>query len=213
MVLSLRSRFVTELYICGSLSNVSVYATALDAAQQGFAITLIEDCMGYRSFARHEEAVRRLADIVGANGISVQELLEEGDWEETQEIAHASSPAHPAAAQSRTLTQSNMTPPSGIENVLDHLAVQNSPVTKRSSIAESAATPSSRTTVHANEIIEADDNPYDDDYVPITLPPSKYSRASASRGMREARSSGSSAADSVTLGRASTSAVLTTTPN
>lgn len=234
MVLSLRSRFVTELYICGSLSNVSVYATALDAAQQGFAITLIEDCMGYRSFARHEEAVRRLADIVGANGISVQELLEEGDWEETQEIAHASSPAHPAAAQSRTLTQSNMTPPSGIENVLDHLAVQNSPVTKRSSIAESAATPSSRTTVHANEIIEADDNPYDDDYVPITLPPSKYSRASASRGMREARSSGtnpsrvrrtksgkspstrrpgSSAADSVTLGRASTSPVLTTTPN
>jgi nicotinamidase-related amidase/alkylated DNA repair dioxygenase AlkB len=235
MVLSLRSRFVTELYICGSLSNVSVYATALDAAQQGFAITLIEDCMGYRSFARHEEAVRRLADIVGANGISVQELLEEEDWVETQEIAHASSPAHPAASQSTSLTQSNMTPPSGIENVLDHLAVQNSPITKRSSIAEPAATPSPNTTIYSTDIIEADDNPYDDDDVPIILPPSKYSRASASRGMREARASGtnpsrvrrtksgkspsssrrpgSSAADSLTLGRASTSPVLTTTPN
>ncbi|KAI7973828.1 hypothetical protein EIK77_001027 [Talaromyces pinophilus] len=230
MVLSLRSRFVTELYICGSLSNVSVYATALDAAQQGFAITLIEDCMGYRSFARHEEAVRRLADIVGANGISVQELLEEEDWEETHEIAHAST-AHPAASQPKPLTQSNMTPPpSGIENVLDHLAVQNSPITKRSSIAESVATPSPNTTVYSTGIIEADDNPYDDDDVPIVLPPSKYSRA---RGTREARTSGtnqtrvrrtksgkspsssrrpgSSAAESVTLGRASTSPVLTTT--
>lgn len=230
LVLSLRSRFVTELYICGSLSNVSVYATALDAAQQGFAITLIEDCMGYRSFARHEEAVRRLADIVGANGISVQELLEEEDWEETQEIAHA-SPAHPAASQPKPLTQSNMTPPpSGIENVLDHLAVQNSPITKQSSIAESAATPSPNTTVYSTGIIEADDNPYDDDDVPIVLPPSRYSRA---RGTREARTSGtnqtrvrrtksgkspsssrrpgSSAAESVTLGRASTSPVLTTT--
>lgn len=236
MVLSLRSRFVTELYICGSLSNISVYATALDAAQQGFSITLIEDCMGYRSFARHEEAVRRLADIVGANGISVQELLEEGDWEETQEIAHASSPAHPAASQSQTLAQSNMTPPSSIENVLDHLAVQNSPITKRSSVVESAATPSPNTTVLTADIIEADDNPYDDDDdEPIVLPPSKYPRASASRAMREARASGtnsararrtksgkspsssrrpgSSAADSVTLGRVSTSPVLTTTPN
>lgn len=232
MVLSLRSRFVTELYICGSLSNVSVYATALDAAQQGFAITLIEDCMGYRSFARHEEAVRRLADIVGANGISVQELLEEEDWEETQEIAHA-NPAHPAASQPKTLSQSNMTPPSGIESVLDHLAVQNSPITKRSSIAEPAATPSPNTTVYSAGMIEADDNPYDDDDVPIVLPPSKYPRASASRGTREARASGtnqtrvrrtksgkspsssrrpgSSAAESVTLGRASTSPVLTTT--
>ncbi|QGA22228.1 hypothetical protein EYB26_009944 [Talaromyces marneffei] len=234
MVLSLRSRFVTELYICGSLSNVSVYATALDAAQQGFSITLIEDCMGYRSFARHEEAVRRLADIVGANGISAQELLEAEDWEETQQIAHASSPDRPTASQTKTLGQSNTTSPSGIENVLDHLAVQNSPVTKRSSI-EPATTPAPNTTAYSTGIIEADDNPYDYDDEPIILPPLKYPRASAFHGTREARASGtnpsrvrrtksgkspsssrrpgSAAADSVTLGRTSTSPVLTTTPN
>lgn len=235
MVLSLRSRFVTELYICGSLSNVSVYATALDAAQQGFAITLIEDCMGYRSFARHEEAVRRLADIVGASGISVQELLDEEDREETQEIAHASSAAHRAEPRPVAIAQTNMTPPSGIESVLDHLVVQNSPVMKRSSMDEPVATRSPKTIVHSTGIIEADDNPYDYDDEPIVLPPSKYPRASASRRSREARTSGinqarvrrtksakspsssrrpgSSAADPVTFGRASTSPVLTTSFN
>ncbi|EED12190.1 isochorismatase family protein family [Talaromyces stipitatus ATCC 10500] len=230
LVLSLRSRFVTELYICGSLSNVSVYATALEAAQQGFTITLIEDCMGYRSFARHEEAVRRLADIVGANGISVQELLEEEEWEETQEIAHATSPA-PGSNTNTLAQQSSMTPPSGIENVLDHLAVQNSPVTKRSSIAEqTGSTPSTNSTAHVSGMIEADDDPYDDD--DIVLPPIKYTRASSTRVTREqtprpsstklrrhksgnspssSRRPGSAASDTVFLGRASTSPVLTTT--
>jgi nicotinamidase-related amidase/alkylated DNA repair dioxygenase AlkB len=176
MVLSLRSRLVTELYICGSLSNVSVYATALDAAQQGFAITLIEDCMGYRSFARHEQAIRRLADIVGANGISVQELMDDGDWEETQEIARASSPEPPPDIGSTT-----------IEGVLDHLVVKNSPPAKRSSITGKADTPSPNTAAHMGGEIEADDNPYDDDDDDeLVLPPTKYPRASASR-VRETR--------------------------
>ncbi|OKL57891.1 hypothetical protein UA08_06800 [Talaromyces atroroseus] len=203
MVLSLRSRLVTELYICGSLSNVSVYATALDAAQQGFAITLIEDCMGYRSFARHEQAIRRLADIVGANGMSAQELLDDDDWEETQEIARASSPAQgPAEPQlSSSDHESRVVQPSGIEGVLDHLVVKTSPPIKRVSITEqptnadnaytarSLRTPSPNTTAHRDGEIEADDNPYDDDdEEPLVLPPTKYPRAfAASRGIRETR--------------------------
>ncbi|RAH66334.1 isochorismatase family protein family [Aspergillus aculeatinus CBS 121060] len=92
LILSFRTRFITELYLCGSLSNVSVYATALDAVRHGFSVTLVEDCLGYRSFHRHEEAMRRMADIFGASGITTQELLEELEWEETDAIARSGNP-------------------------------------------------------------------------------------------------------------------------
>ncbi|KAL2814165.1 hypothetical protein BJX63DRAFT_420944 [Aspergillus granulosus] len=114
LVLSLRTRFVTELYLCGSLSNASVHATALDAVRHGFAITLVEDCLGYRSFSRHEEAMRRMADLLGANGITSDELLTELDYEETDQIA-ASGP-RPARVLHR----------SGIEVDLEELDVKRS---------------------------------------------------------------------------------------
>ncbi|KAE8153158.1 hypothetical protein BDV25DRAFT_42680 [Aspergillus avenaceus] len=109
LVLSLRTRFVTELYLCGSLCNTSVYATALDAVSHGFSVTLIEDCLGFRDFARHEEAMRRMADIFGANGITTDELYEELDWQETDAIARKG----PRPVRN--------TAPSGIENVMDEL--------------------------------------------------------------------------------------------
>ncbi|KAE8354719.1 hypothetical protein BDV28DRAFT_73181 [Aspergillus coremiiformis] len=92
LILSLRTRFVTELYLCGSLCNISVYATALDAVSHGFSVTLVEDCLGFRSFPRHVEAMRRMADIFGANGILTKELLDELDWEETDAIARKAGP-------------------------------------------------------------------------------------------------------------------------
>ncbi|KAA8564927.1 hypothetical protein EYC84_010697 [Monilinia fructicola] len=58
LVQKLRGKFVTEIYIAGALTNVSVFATAMDAARHGYAITIIEDCLGYRSKARHDEALR-----------------------------------------------------------------------------------------------------------------------------------------------------------
>lgn len=61
----LRRQFATELFICGSLSNVSVYATALAASSHGFDITIVEDCCGYRSEMRHMNAARRLMDQTG----------------------------------------------------------------------------------------------------------------------------------------------------
>lgn len=61
----LRRQFATELYICGSMSNVSVYATALAASSHGFDITVVEDCCGYRSEMRHMNAARRLTEQTG----------------------------------------------------------------------------------------------------------------------------------------------------
>lgn len=61
----LRRQFATELYICGALSNVSVYATALAASCYGFDITIVEDCCGYRSEMRHMNAARKLTEMTG----------------------------------------------------------------------------------------------------------------------------------------------------
>lgn len=71
----LRGNFVTELYVCGLISNVSVYATALDAVRHGYCMTLVEDCLGYRSAARHAEAVRQMTEFMGAEVIESRELV------------------------------------------------------------------------------------------------------------------------------------------
>lgn len=110
LILSFRSRLVTQVYICGSLSNISVYATVLDAVSLGFSVTLIEDCLGFRDFGRHEEAMRRMADIFGANGITTEELCEELEWQETDAIAQKGGPRPLQVAKS-----------AGIESVLDDL--------------------------------------------------------------------------------------------
>ena len=61
----LRSKMVMEVFICGSLANIGVYATAIDAAGHGMSITIVEDCCGYRSEARRAIAFSRLSDLTG----------------------------------------------------------------------------------------------------------------------------------------------------
>lgn len=111
-----RKRLITEVYVCGSLSNVSVYATVLNAARHAIAVNLIEDCLGYRSFGRHKEAMRRMADDFGAVGISSDELFQELDWQETDDIAEKGGPQPVQSVK-----------PSGIEGVLDELDVRMNP--------------------------------------------------------------------------------------
>lgn len=77
LLTSLRMRLVTDIYLCGCLTNVGVYATAADAVQHGLGVTLVEDCLGYRSEDKHEDAMRQMADIMGVNGIDSEELIEE----------------------------------------------------------------------------------------------------------------------------------------
>jgi len=73
---ALRGQFVTELFICGALTNISVFATAMDAAQFGYSITLLEDCLGYRSKPRHDEAIRQLVDTTGCEVMASSEVVE-----------------------------------------------------------------------------------------------------------------------------------------
>lgn len=72
----LRAKMVMEVYICGSLANIGVYATAMDAAGHGMAITVVENCCGYRSEARQISAVRNLVKLAGCEVASSEEVLE-----------------------------------------------------------------------------------------------------------------------------------------
>lgn len=72
----LRVKFVHELYICGSLANIGVYATAMDAAKFGHSITLVEDCCGFRSDMRHTSATRSLVDVTGCKFEDSETVIE-----------------------------------------------------------------------------------------------------------------------------------------
>jgi nicotinamidase-related amidase/alkylated DNA repair dioxygenase AlkB len=71
----LRSKLITELYVCGAMSNLNVYATSVDAARYGIKITLVEDCLGYRQRERHDLAIKRLVDIMEAEVATSDEVV------------------------------------------------------------------------------------------------------------------------------------------
>lgn len=73
---ALRAKMVMEVYICGSMANVGVYATALDAAGHGMSITIVEDCCGYRSEQRQLAAMRSLMELTGCEIASAEEVIE-----------------------------------------------------------------------------------------------------------------------------------------
>ncbi|KAF2216023.1 hypothetical protein CERZMDRAFT_34241 [Cercospora zeae-maydis SCOH1-5] len=75
LLMTLRSRLITDVYICGCMTNLSVYATAMDAARYGIEITLVDDCLGYRLFDRHETAKRQLSDFMDADTVKADALL------------------------------------------------------------------------------------------------------------------------------------------
>ena len=77
LLLTLRTKLVTELYLCGSLSHISVYATAIDAIRYGFTINILEDCVGHGNAECHAEALRQMRDILGAEFVTSFELLED----------------------------------------------------------------------------------------------------------------------------------------
>jgi nicotinamidase-related amidase/glutathione S-transferase len=77
LVQTLRAKFVTEIYLCGALTNISIFATAMDAARHGYSITIVDDCLGYRSKDKHDEALRQLTEFTGCDIISSKEVLQD----------------------------------------------------------------------------------------------------------------------------------------
>ncbi|KAK4503976.1 hypothetical protein PRZ48_004891 [Zasmidium cellare] len=76
LLMTLRSKLITDLYVCGNMTNLSVYATAMDAARYGIQITLITDCLGYRKQDRHDLAIKQLREIVSAEVIKCDKVID-----------------------------------------------------------------------------------------------------------------------------------------
>ena len=77
LLMHLRTHLITEIYVCGTLSNVGVYASVLDAVCHGVRVTLVEDCLGFLDGICHVEAMRQMVDNMGANGVDCQELRDD----------------------------------------------------------------------------------------------------------------------------------------
>jgi len=74
---TLRMKLITELYVCGAMTNLNVYATSMDAARYGIKITLVEDCLGYRQKDRHNLALKRLVNIMDARITTSDQVVRE----------------------------------------------------------------------------------------------------------------------------------------
>lgn len=77
LLTTLRSKLITEIFIAGCLTNLSVYATAMDAARYGIKITLIEDSLGYRKKERHDLAISQLKDTMEARTTTADRVIED----------------------------------------------------------------------------------------------------------------------------------------
>ena len=71
----LRARLVTELYLGGSLLNIGVFATAVDASRHGYQITLVDDCCGHRNLMRCAWAKKKVADLTGCSIVNLKDAI------------------------------------------------------------------------------------------------------------------------------------------
>ncbi|KAI1136275.1 hypothetical protein F5Y05DRAFT_116635 [Hypoxylon sp. FL0543] len=71
----LRMRLVTELFICGATTNISVMATAIDAASHGYTITIVDDCCGYHHIMRHRNAIKQISNTTGCDILPAVDVL------------------------------------------------------------------------------------------------------------------------------------------
>lgn len=115
LVQILRAKFVTGIYLCGALTNISVFATAMDAARHGYSITIVEDCLGYRSKPRHDEALRKLVEFTGCDIIKSEDLVEELRRKQKEQVAprrhqRPSPAAHKSSGLEDLMSKLNLTP-------------------------------------------------------------------------------------------------------
>ncbi|KAJ7671588.1 Isochorismatase-like protein [Mycena polygramma] len=56
----LTARGITNVYIGGLLTNICVRATAEEARALGLAVTVLQDCLGWRRYKSHQQALRAM---------------------------------------------------------------------------------------------------------------------------------------------------------
>lgn len=76
---TLRGRFVSELYICGVLTNICVLATAAEAAKHGLNTYVLKDCLGYRNLTAHQESLKVMVHDYVVEEVESESLVK--GWE------------------------------------------------------------------------------------------------------------------------------------
>ncbi|CUS10483.1 unnamed protein product [Tuber aestivum] len=96
---TLRGRFITELYICGTIANACILATAADAAKHGLEVTILTDCVGYRSEMARDRAMRVMIDDFAVE--EVRSTLLAKSWERTRnKLKGTAGPTSPSISGS-----------------------------------------------------------------------------------------------------------------
>lgn len=86
LLIALRKMLITEIYLCGCLTNVGVYFTAVEAVSHGLRVTVIEDCLGYRSEEKHEEAILQMEEQLGAVIVDSEGIINEYEGPPVQDL-------------------------------------------------------------------------------------------------------------------------------
>ncbi|KAK7447586.1 hypothetical protein CaCOL14_008657 [Colletotrichum acutatum] len=129
LIQMMRVKFVHELYICGSLTNIGVHASAMDAATFGYSITLVEDCCGFRSDVRHNASLSKLLEVTGCEVMDSEAVIKKIKPKSESKPAAPSSPVVPKRIAEAS---GGKTPPSAdsyktkLEEQLANLSIKNS---------------------------------------------------------------------------------------
>ncbi|EXF73636.1 isochorismatase [Colletotrichum fioriniae PJ7] len=129
LIQMMRVKFVHELYICGSLTNIGVHASAMDAATFGYSITLVEDCCGFRSDVRHNASMSKLVEVTGCEVMESEAVIKKLQPKSESKPAAPSSPVVPKRVAEASGGQ---TPPLAdsykmkLEEQLANLSIKNS---------------------------------------------------------------------------------------
>ena len=127
LLLMLRAKLITEVYVVGCTTNLSVYATALDAAQHGLSINLVEDCLNYRLKHRHDRAVQKLVEIMGASVTTSASVLSRlrGETHTDESGNETGTGQSDVDMEDQATTVRELSLPNGLERYLESLGLSD----------------------------------------------------------------------------------------
>ncbi|PHH51649.1 hypothetical protein CFIMG_004477RAa [Ceratocystis fimbriata CBS 114723] len=103
LVERLRQHIAFELYLCGSLANIGVFATSVDATPHGTTVNIIQDCCGWREKERLKLAFKKLDQIYACCLINSDSLFRE--TLPISSLGHSGSTSNSSSAAPRTRVQ------------------------------------------------------------------------------------------------------------
>jgi nicotinamidase-related amidase len=76
---AIKSHLITTMYLCGCLTDASMYSIMLDAARSSCAMHVVADCLGYNDKIKHSLALDYARESMCAQDITSKEIIEDLD--------------------------------------------------------------------------------------------------------------------------------------